>query len=89
MCNSFEPGNIDKIRIINELFIVDNCGIVSDLWEKMCDSDEDWFEKDIDKFVVQAPTNIEHIPISKDSADTAILNNTNFFADGLFISKYI
>lgn len=51
----------------------------------MSDSDEDWFHKDIDKFVVEAPKNKDDgISIPHLLTGPAILN-ANFFADGLFI----
>lgn len=32
----------------------------------MSDSDDDWFDKDIDEFVVQTqPSNVEHISVGK------------------------
>lgn len=48
-------------------------------------SDDDWFEKDIDEFVVQAPpSNVEHISVSKvPDADTATLTNVVYTDAGL------
>lgn len=34
----------------------------------MTDSDDDWFEKDLDEFVVKAPSsNVEHITVKEDA----------------------
>lgn len=46
----------------------------------------DWFEKDIDEFVVQAPpSNVEHISVSSvPDADTATLTNVVYTDAGLF-----
>lgn len=44
----------------------------------MSESDDDWFEKDIDEFVVQTqqPSNVEHISVAKvPDADNSILTN--------------
>lgn len=48
----------------------------------MSESEDDWFEKDIDEFVVQAPpSNVEHISVAKvPDADSAIPVNT-IYAD--------
>lgn len=48
-------------------------------------SDDDWFEKDIDEFVVQAPpSNVEHISVAKvPDADTATLTNVVYTDAGL------
>lgn len=49
----------------------------------MTDSDDDWFEKDIDEFVVQAqPSNIEIISVSTKNAGEPMVTPTAVFADG-------
>lgn len=43
----------------------------------MSDSDDDWFDKDIDEFVVQTqPSNVEHISVGK-VADNEIAGVAN------------
>lgn len=61
---------------------------ISSIQKAMSDSDDDWFEKDIDEFVVQTqePNNIEHItsPNAPDAGNSEIANA--IFADsGKFI----
>lgn len=50
---------------------------------KMTDSDDDWFEKDIDDFVVKAqPSNVEIISVSAKNAGEPIVTPTAVFVDG-------
>lgn len=59
----------------------------------MSDSDDDWFAKDIDEFVVQKtpPTNVEHISVSKvPDADTTTPKTNIIYADaGLLLLNII
>lgn len=49
----------------------------------MTDSDDDWFEKDIDEFVVKAqPSNVEIISVSADKNAAPIVTPAAVFADG-------
>lgn len=52
--------------------------MVLDSRKIMSDSDDDWFEKDIDDFVVKAqPSNVEHISVATeaDVKTPALANN--------------
>lgn len=50
---------------------------------KMTDSEDDWFEKDIDEFVVKAqPSNIEIISVSVKNAGEPIVTPTAVFTEG-------
>lgn len=51
----------------------------------MGDSDDDWFKKDIDEFVVQAPQNeVEHIVTTKiPNVDTTTPTNIAYIDSGL------
>lgn len=49
----------------------------------MTDSDDDWFEKDIDDFVVKTqPSNVEIISVSAKKNAEPIVTPTAVFADG-------
>lgn len=50
---------------------------------KMTDSDDDWFEKDIDDFVVKAqPSNVEIISIAAKKIAEPVVTPAAVFADG-------
>lgn len=53
----------------------------------MSDSEDDWFEKDIDEFVVQAPpSNVEHISVAKvPNAESTTSSNIVFADAGLLL----
>lgn len=53
----------------------------------MSDSEDDWFEKDIDEFVVQAPpSNVEHISVAKiPNTDTTTPINVVYADAGLLL----
>lgn len=53
----------------------------------MSDSDDDWFDKDIDEFVVQSqPSNVEHISVGKvaDNESSGLANVEYIDAGSLF-----
>lgn len=56
----------------------------------MSDSEDDWFEKDIDEFVVQAPpSNVEHISVAKVPIDDSITPINTVYADaGSLLANY-
>lgn len=51
----------------------------------MSDSDDDWFDKDIDEFVVQTqPSNVEHISVANATdAENSGLANVEYIDAGL------
>lgn len=57
----------------------------------MSDSDSDWFDKDIDDFVVQAPpSNVENISVAKvPDADTSIQTNIIYTDAGLLLPTMV
>lgn len=58
----------------------------------MSDSEDDWFQKDIDEFTVQTqPSNVEHISVSNiaEAKRTASINNTSTVYNDAGLTVYL
>lgn len=59
------------------------------LFEIMTDSDDDWFEKDLDEFVVKTPSsNVEHITVKKNvnkKENDVVTSPTAYFDSGTIL----